>query len=144
MSTSLRLLCSSPASLSGWWEPGAGRNQCGAYLKCDGILPTIIDQNKKFADLTPEHVRQIKAFVEDNRQIRFSTLISLLRALLPGMTPRPRWRKCAPGLKPALPGGLNRCGLKKSLKNGISVFVKGPQNNNRGVISAVLPPILHP
>ena len=38
-------------------------------LKCDGILPTIIDQNKKFVDLTPEHVRQIKAFVDENRQL---------------------------------------------------------------------------
>ena len=38
-------------------------------LKSDGILPTIIDQKKQFADLTPEHVRQIKTFVEDNRQI---------------------------------------------------------------------------
>jgi hypothetical protein len=38
-------------------------------LKCDGILPTIIDQNKKFVDLTPEHVCQIKAFVDKNRQL---------------------------------------------------------------------------
>ena len=38
-------------------------------LKCDGILPTIIDQNKKFVDLTPEHVQQIKASVDKNRQL---------------------------------------------------------------------------
>jgi hypothetical protein len=38
-------------------------------LKCDGILPMIIDQNKKFVDLMPEHVRQIKAFVDENRQL---------------------------------------------------------------------------
>jgi hypothetical protein len=38
-------------------------------LKCDGILPNIIDQNKEYADLTPEHVREIKAFVEENRKL---------------------------------------------------------------------------
>ena len=38
-------------------------------LNCDGILPTIIDQNRKFVDLTPDHVRQIKAYVDETRQL---------------------------------------------------------------------------
>jgi hypothetical protein len=38
-------------------------------LKCDGILPTIIDKNKQFVDLTPDHIRQIKDFVDNNRQL---------------------------------------------------------------------------
>jgi hypothetical protein len=38
-------------------------------LKCDGILPTIIDQKKKFAELKPQHVREIKAFVDENRKL---------------------------------------------------------------------------
>jgi alkanesulfonate monooxygenase SsuD/methylene tetrahydromethanopterin reductase-like flavin-dependent oxidoreductase (luciferase family) len=38
-------------------------------LKCDGILPTIINKNRAFIDLTPDHIRQIKAFVDDNRQL---------------------------------------------------------------------------
>ena len=38
-------------------------------LKCDGILPTIIDKKGKFADLTPDHISQIKAFVDENRQL---------------------------------------------------------------------------
>ena len=38
-------------------------------LKCDGILPTIIDQKKKIAELKPQHVREIKAFVDENRKL---------------------------------------------------------------------------
>jgi hypothetical protein len=38
-------------------------------LKCDGILPAIIDQNKMFVDLTTGHLRQIKAFLDKNRKL---------------------------------------------------------------------------
>jgi hypothetical protein len=38
-------------------------------LKCDGILPTIIDQKKKFVELEPQHIREIEAFVAENRKL---------------------------------------------------------------------------
>jgi hypothetical protein len=38
-------------------------------LKCDGILPTIIGRDRKFVELTPEHIWQIKSFVEENRKL---------------------------------------------------------------------------
>jgi hypothetical protein len=38
-------------------------------LRCDGILPTILDENKKFTDLTPEHVREIGEYVDQNRRL---------------------------------------------------------------------------
>jgi len=36
-------------------------------LKCDGLLPEKRDADGKPADLTPEDLRQIKAYVEENR-----------------------------------------------------------------------------
>ena len=38
-------------------------------LKCDGILPAILGPDKKWGELKPEHVREIKAFVEKNREL---------------------------------------------------------------------------
>lgn len=37
-------------------------------LKCDGILPAILGPDKKWAELLPEHVREIKSYVEENRK----------------------------------------------------------------------------
>jgi hypothetical protein len=37
-------------------------------LKCDGILPVILGPDKKWAELLPEHVREIKSYVEENRK----------------------------------------------------------------------------
>lgn len=53
------------------WVVGAWGwpNSMQRVLKCDGILPTIIDRNKQFVDLTPEHIRKIKAFVDGNRKL---------------------------------------------------------------------------
>jgi hypothetical protein len=38
-------------------------------IKCDGILPTILSADKKWGELTPQHVREITAYVEENRTI---------------------------------------------------------------------------
>lgn len=36
-------------------------------LKCDGILPAILGEDKQWGELKPEHVREIKAYVDANR-----------------------------------------------------------------------------
>jgi len=38
-------------------------------LKCDGILPAILDANKKWDQLQPQHIGKIKAYVEANRTL---------------------------------------------------------------------------
>ncbi len=38
-------------------------------LKYDGILPQILDADKKWAELKPEHVGEIKVFVDENRDL---------------------------------------------------------------------------
>jgi hypothetical protein len=38
-------------------------------LKCDGILPQIIDADKNWKDLEPRQVAEIKAFVAENRKL---------------------------------------------------------------------------
>lgn len=38
-------------------------------LKCDGILPTILGKDRKFGELTPGHVRQMKSYVDEHRQL---------------------------------------------------------------------------
>jgi alkanesulfonate monooxygenase SsuD/methylene tetrahydromethanopterin reductase-like flavin-dependent oxidoreductase (luciferase family) len=51
-------------------------------LKCDGILPTIIDKDNKFAELTPEHVGDIKNYVAANR-----TLVSSFDIIVENTSP---------------------------------------------------------
>jgi len=38
-------------------------------LKCDGILPQVLNTAKKWIALEPAHVREIRAFVEANRKL---------------------------------------------------------------------------
>ncbi len=38
-------------------------------LKCDGILPTILEPNKKWGELKPEHICEIKSYVDKNRKL---------------------------------------------------------------------------
>lgn len=38
-------------------------------LRCDGILPAILDDQKKWGELTPDHIREIKAYVTANRDL---------------------------------------------------------------------------
>ncbi len=38
-------------------------------LKCDGILPQILDADKKWTPLKPEHVREIKTYVAEKREL---------------------------------------------------------------------------
>jgi hypothetical protein len=67
-------------------------------LKCDGILPTIIDQNKKFVDLTPEHILQIKAFVDKNRQLE-SHFDIIVENTTPGKDPSAAVAKVQPWIE---------------------------------------------
>jgi alkanesulfonate monooxygenase SsuD/methylene tetrahydromethanopterin reductase-like flavin-dependent oxidoreductase (luciferase family) len=36
-------------------------------LRCDGIMPAVISDDKTFVEITPEHIREISAFVAANR-----------------------------------------------------------------------------
>ncbi len=38
-------------------------------LRCDGLLPTRMDEEGKFVDLKPQDVREMKAYVEANRAL---------------------------------------------------------------------------
>jgi hypothetical protein len=38
-------------------------------LKCDGLLPNVMDENGKFIDTQPEHIRQMKAYIDANRTL---------------------------------------------------------------------------
>jgi len=38
-------------------------------LKCDGILPAMLGSDKKWGELKPEHIRDIKSYVEVNREL---------------------------------------------------------------------------
>jgi alkanesulfonate monooxygenase SsuD/methylene tetrahydromethanopterin reductase-like flavin-dependent oxidoreductase (luciferase family) len=40
-------------------------------LKCDGILPAILNADKKWEQLQPHHVQEIKTFVDTNRTLKF-------------------------------------------------------------------------
>ena len=51
-------------------------------LRCDGILPCVIDQQGQSSDLTPDHLRAIKEYVVANR-----TLTSPFDIVIEGETP---------------------------------------------------------
>lgn len=39
-------------------------------LKCDGILPAVLGADKKWGELMPEHVREVKSYVDKNRKLK--------------------------------------------------------------------------
>ncbi len=41
-------------------------------LRCDGLLPVKMNAAGKFAEVTPDDIRHMKAFIEENRTLKTS------------------------------------------------------------------------
>ena len=51
------------------WTVGAWPRpkSMGRVLRCDGILPCVVSDDRQWGDVTPDVIREIRAFVEANR-----------------------------------------------------------------------------
>lgn len=56
-------------------------------LKCDGILPTILSPARKWGELKPDHIREIKSFVAANRPLE-SPFDIIVEKTSPGDDPK--------------------------------------------------------
>lgn len=54
------------------WVVGAWpwKKSMQRVLKCDGIIPTIKTKQGKFEKITPEHIYEIKNFIEEHRSLK--------------------------------------------------------------------------
>jgi alkanesulfonate monooxygenase SsuD/methylene tetrahydromethanopterin reductase-like flavin-dependent oxidoreductase (luciferase family) len=77
-----------------WNHPKSMRR----VLKCDGILPAILDANKKWNPLQPQHIRKIKAYVEANRTLTSSFDI-IVENTSPGDDPAAAAQKVRPWIE---------------------------------------------
>jgi alkanesulfonate monooxygenase SsuD/methylene tetrahydromethanopterin reductase-like flavin-dependent oxidoreductase (luciferase family) len=50
-------------TVGAWPRPKSMRR----VLRCDGILPVVMSDDRKWGDVTPDAIREIRAFVEANR-----------------------------------------------------------------------------
>jgi alkanesulfonate monooxygenase SsuD/methylene tetrahydromethanopterin reductase-like flavin-dependent oxidoreductase (luciferase family) len=50
-------------TVGAWPRPKSMRR----VLRCDGIMPAVISDDRKWIDITPDHIREISAFVAANR-----------------------------------------------------------------------------
>jgi hypothetical protein len=55
-------------------------------IKYDGIIPTIKNKKGKFEEVTPEHIREMKAYIEENRSTN-SPFDIILEGKTPGDDP---------------------------------------------------------
>jgi hypothetical protein len=82
-------------------------------LKCDGLIPTLINSDSKFTDLTPAAVTEMKFYVAANR-----TLTTLFDIIIEGSTvhlnPGQPMQNLPPGTKPAPPGGSKAFTLSRT------------------------------
>ncbi len=66
------------------WVVGAWpwKKSMQRVLKYDGIIPTIKNKQGNFEEITPAHIREIKAYIEDNQSIK-----SPFNIVIEGKTP---------------------------------------------------------